>query len=196
MNPAYLQPLITPRGRVIIAVATGMMLSGFAIIRQMMRSVTSATWRRTPVITYPPAMDMVRSGGIIVLVAAAVLCLAGLALLLYSARILREAVQAGRFDSSAGILTVTTALAPELIRSAVRGLKEREQQEMTRPVFRLGIPAARAPMVLIGVRAAGIGSCFSDRPAQHPIAPDTPRSMAARQWQGCGGRILLWRPRS
>jgi len=44
MTPAYLQPLIAdPRGHVIVAVASGSMLTGFAIIRQMMRSVTGAT---------------------------------------------------------------------------------------------------------------------------------------------------------
>ncbi len=44
MTPAYLHPLIADsRGHVIIAVASGSMLTGFAVIRQMMRSVTSAT---------------------------------------------------------------------------------------------------------------------------------------------------------
>jgi tight adherence protein B len=44
MTPAYLHPLFAdPRGHIIIGVACGSMLTGFAVIRQMMRSVTSAT---------------------------------------------------------------------------------------------------------------------------------------------------------
>jgi len=43
MTPDYLAPLVSdPRGRIIIAVAVGSLLAGFAIIRQMMRSVTHA----------------------------------------------------------------------------------------------------------------------------------------------------------
>jgi tight adherence protein B len=41
MAPAYLAPLLTdPRGRVLVAVATGSLLTGFIIIGRMMRSVT------------------------------------------------------------------------------------------------------------------------------------------------------------
>jgi len=41
MTPAYLEPLaLDPRGRIIIAIALGSLLTGFGIIRQMMRSVT------------------------------------------------------------------------------------------------------------------------------------------------------------
>jgi tight adherence protein B len=44
ITPDYLQPLfIDPRGRIIIGVAAASMLIGFGAIRQMMRSVTSAT---------------------------------------------------------------------------------------------------------------------------------------------------------
>ncbi len=43
MSPDYLRPLIVdPRGKVIIAMAVGSLVVGFAIIRQMMRSVTHA----------------------------------------------------------------------------------------------------------------------------------------------------------
>jgi len=43
MTPDYLNPLIhDPRGKVIIAVAVASLVSGFAIIRQMMLSVTRA----------------------------------------------------------------------------------------------------------------------------------------------------------
>jgi len=43
ITPDYLQPLfVDPRGRIIIAVAAASMLTGFATIRQMMRSVTRA----------------------------------------------------------------------------------------------------------------------------------------------------------
>lgn len=43
-SPGYLYPLIAdPRGHVIIAIASGSMLTGFAVIRQMMRSVTSVS---------------------------------------------------------------------------------------------------------------------------------------------------------
>jgi tight adherence protein C len=53
-------------------------------------------------------------------------------------------------------IPVSTALAPELIRSAVRGSAEREAQEMTRMAVRFGIPAARAGMVMAAIRTAGI----------------------------------------
>jgi len=44
MTPSYLQPLINDqRGKLIIACAAGSLLMGFAIIRQMMRSVTHVT---------------------------------------------------------------------------------------------------------------------------------------------------------
>jgi Flp pilus assembly protein TadB len=43
MTPGYLQPLFNdPRGRIIIAAAVVSMLTGFGIIRTMMRSVTNA----------------------------------------------------------------------------------------------------------------------------------------------------------
>jgi tight adherence protein B len=39
LSPAYLRPLIVdPRGNVIVALAIGMLLAGFAVMRQMMRS--------------------------------------------------------------------------------------------------------------------------------------------------------------
>ncbi len=41
-DPSYLAPLISdPRGNVILGIATGMLIAGFAIMRQMMRSVTN-----------------------------------------------------------------------------------------------------------------------------------------------------------
>jgi tight adherence protein B len=44
ITPDYLRPLFSdPRGRIILAIAAGSMLIGFGTIRQMMRSVTSAT---------------------------------------------------------------------------------------------------------------------------------------------------------
>ncbi len=127
-----------------------------------------------------PVIDVVRAGGIIVLAAALALCLAGIGLMLYSARMTREAVlkRVSLIRPDQGI-PVSKALAPELIRSAVRGSAEREAQEMTRLVVRLGIPAARAGMVMAGIRAAGI------------IALAVLGYLAGSRWLAAPGSLLM-----
>jgi tight adherence protein C len=105
------------------------------------------------------AQDPVRIGGVLILVAALVLSLAGMGLLLYSARMTREAVSK-RVDlirPNEGPQPQHVALGAMLIRSGARGLEEREKRETTKVLARFGVPAARADATLTGIRLALVG---------------------------------------
>lgn len=102
-------------------------------------------------------MNLMQTGGTIVLPVALGLTLVGIELMLYSARMTRLAVLKRVVLIRHGQrMPARKALTLELIRSAERGSAEREAQEMTRLVLRLGIPAERAGLALVGIRAAGI----------------------------------------
>jgi tight adherence protein C len=102
-------------------------------------------------------MNVLETEGVIVLPGALALSLVGIGLMLYSARMTRLAVlKRVVLINPDRRLAVSKVLAAELIRSAARGSTEREAQEMTRLVLRMGIPAARAGMALGAIRAAGI----------------------------------------
>lgn len=102
-------------------------------------------------------MNLVMAGGVIALPGALVLLFLGLGLMFYSARITRSAVMKRvvliRPDR---VVSVRVAPTQQLIRSAERGSAEREAQEMARLLLRLGIPGARAGMVMFAIRTTGI----------------------------------------
>jgi tight adherence protein C len=102
----------------------------------------------------PSDLNAIQFGGLLILGVALVLGLGGIALVLYSAKLTRDAV-VKRFDlirPSAGTLTLTTRAAPALIRSNLRGSEERELHELTRLMHRFGVSAERAPAAMTMVR--------------------------------------------
>jgi len=99
-----------------------------------------------------------RLGGMIVLIAALSLSLAGIVLVLYSARMTREAIsrRVGMIRPKAEGLTRTVQIATTLVRSGPRGAKEREQREIARLMSALGVPATRVELAMTGFRALSV----------------------------------------
>jgi tight adherence protein C len=105
-----------------------------------------------------PVEDPWAVGGILILAAALVLSLGGMGLVLYSARMTREAVsrRVGLIRRGTGTLTRSVPLAAALIRSGLRGAKEREQRELVRLLSRFGVPLAWAAVTMIAIRMVAI----------------------------------------
>jgi len=92
--------------------------------------------------------------GILILVAAAALSLGGGGLVLYSARMTREAVSR-RVDlirRDRDVLTSVVPTAASLIRSGLKGAEERERRTTARIMSKLGVPERRAGVVLTLIR--------------------------------------------
>ena len=119
--------------------------------------------------------------GVLVLTAAIILSLAGAALLLYTARMNRDAI--GRRISllSGNVLPAKSRapVAPALIRSQGQGLKEREQREVAQAMDRFGVPPQWALTALLTVRLVAMavlaGAGFT----------------LMRRWMGAGGPAML-----
>ncbi len=105
-----------------------------------------------------PVADPWAIGGVLILVAALLLSLGGMGLVLYSARMTREAVsrRVGLIRRSSGALTRWVPLAAALIRSTLRGAKEREQRELVRLLSRFGVPLQWAAATMTGIQVAAI----------------------------------------
>ena len=99
-------------------------------------------------------LNSIQFGGLLVLVAALVLGLSGMGLVLYSARMTREAVakRTSLIHPSNVLLTRSMPAAPALIRSNLRGSEERERHEMIRLMHKYGVPEARADSTLTIIR--------------------------------------------
>ncbi len=98
--------------------------------------------------------DSVRFGGTLILLGALMLSLGGMALVVYGARMTREAV-AKRVDlvrPDTDALNSRGTMAPILIRSGQHGAEESERRQVAKLLSRLGLPAERPAAVLIGIR--------------------------------------------
>jgi tight adherence protein C len=101
-----------------------------------------------------PDMASLRFGGMLVLLGALMLSLAGIALLLYSARITREAVTK-RVDLIRPDIDMSIspkAKAPTLIRSGQHSAEEAERREVAKLMSRFGLPAWDPATVFTSVR--------------------------------------------
>jgi tight adherence protein C len=105
-----------------------------------------------------PVLNSTRISGMLILLAALALGLGGIALLLYSARMTREAVskRLGLIRPIAEVLNRSAPRAAALIRSGLQGAQEREQREIERQLHRFGIPADRESLVVAAVRMASV----------------------------------------
>ena len=118
-------------------------------------------------------------GGMVILGTAFALCLGGVFLVLYSARMTKEAVSR-RVDLVRGNTSVvarSVAARTTLVRAHPRGAAERELREVERLAGKLGIAAVYANQAFVGLRLAMVGvlalaayflashsSMFSSRP--------------------------------
>lgn len=103
-------------------------------------------------------VDPLRLGGIIILVAALTLTIGGMALVLYSARMTREAIskRVNLIRTDADVSRQTVPLTAALLRTGPRGVKEREQHEVERAMNKFGVPPQRAAATLAGVRTVAV----------------------------------------
>lgn len=103
-------------------------------------------------------MASANAGGMLILLAALVLSLGGIALLLSSARMTREAVskRIGLIRPIAEVLNRTVPLAAALIRSGLQGAEERERREIARLMLKFHVPAHRATLVTACVQAVAV----------------------------------------
>jgi tight adherence protein C len=101
-------------------------------------------------------------GGIVVLVAALVFSLGGVGLLLYSARMTREAVskRVGLIRREIPAPARAIPISAALIRSGLRGAKEREQREIIRVMAKFGVAPERAATTLTGVQIVAAATLF------------------------------------
>lgn len=107
---------------------------------------------------HPIDQDHVALGGIMILLAAVALSVGGLTLVLYSARMTREAITR-RVDLIRGKSTTvarSVAVRTTLVRIHPRGAADRELREVERLIAKFGIAATHGGNVLIGVRLATV----------------------------------------
>jgi tight adherence protein C len=104
------------------------------------------------------AADSARTSGMLILLAALVLSLGGIMLLLYSARMTREAVtkRIGLIRPVAAALSRTVPLAAALIRSGLQGAEERERREIARLLQKFNVPAHHAALATACVHAVSV----------------------------------------
>jgi tight adherence protein C len=97
-------------------------------------------------------------GGTLILLGAFALTLSGIALVLYSARMTREAVsrRVDMIRPGGVVVARVTSLSETLVRSGQKGLHERETREMAKLIVRIGMSAQRAASALVGVRLASV----------------------------------------
>jgi len=109
-------------------------------------------------ITTFPDVDPVRLGGMIILGGALLLSIVGMALVLYSARMTREAIsrRVKMLRPTTEALIQTVNIASTLVRSGPRGEKEREQREIARLMYKFGVPARSAELAMNVVRTASV----------------------------------------
>jgi tight adherence protein C len=101
-----------------------------------------------------PSLDHAAIGEVLILLVALTLSLGGVSLVLYSARMTREAVSK-RVDlvrGKSGSTARSMASRQPLIRTRPRGSGERELREVERLIAKFGIAGIHAGNVLIGVR--------------------------------------------
>lgn len=126
-------------------------------------------------------LTSVQFGGLLVLVGSLVLSLAGIGLLLYSARLTREAVakRVSLIRPSNDMMIHTTHAAPALIRSNLRGSVEREHHELVRVMHKFGVSEARATTAMTFVQiVAAVGlSLIGFLAASHFLGPSGPRTV-------------------
>ncbi len=98
--------------------------------------------------------DHVGIGGILIAFAALALCLGGMALVLYSAHMTREAVgrRVDLIREKAGVVPRPVSASAPLIRVHPPGSAERELRAVERLIAKFGIAARHSGNVLIGVR--------------------------------------------
>jgi len=93
-------------------------------------------------------------GGMLILVGAMALSIGGIGLVLYSARMTREAVSR-RVDlirGNVGVMARTVPVAAALLRSGPSGAKGRERREVARLLAKFGVPPQRAAGALTCAR--------------------------------------------
>jgi tight adherence protein C len=137
-----------------------------------------------------PVADHLAYSGTLILMGALALGIAGMALVLYSARMTREAVTK-RVDLIQGSLGVINRGLPPpkaLVRSGLEGSKEREQREMARLLLRFGVSSQRPGVILTGLRIMliiGLGA-FGLIVASRWLPASAPRIMLMLVAAGCG----------
>jgi tight adherence protein C len=140
-----------------------------------------------------PVPGSARIDGMLILLAAFVLGAGGIGLLLYSARMTREAVskRIGLIRPVAAALNRTVPLAAALIRSGLQGSREREQREMARLLHRFGVPARHEARAVTAVRLVAVvtlalaGFTAASHWSSASRSPATPMLLAAAG--GLGG---------
>jgi tight adherence protein C len=121
-------------------------------------------------------------GGILFLVGAILLSLGGIGLVLYSARMTREAVSR-RVDLIRGNVSVLARAVPPasaLIRSGPSGTKGRERREAARLLAKFGVPAHQAASIYTALRLSAV------------VALALVGFIAASHWSLTSGSAGIW----